>query len=83
MFLKDPSERPSASEALEHRWFQQDEAILKELLNLNKKCARATLLPQDPALEEAHAIIILTRTAQSTQNRLYLDHYFWVIATST
>lgn len=36
MLERDPAQRPSAAEALKHQWFQQDEAILKELLDLNK-----------------------------------------------
>jgi serine/threonine protein kinase len=36
MLEKDPVKRPTASEALQHPWFKSDEAILIELLNLNK-----------------------------------------------
>lgn len=36
MLCKNPLQRPSAAEALQHQWFKEDEAILKELLQLNK-----------------------------------------------
>ncbi len=36
MLGRDPLLRPSAAEALVHPWFKQDEAILRELLELNK-----------------------------------------------
>lgn len=46
MFEKDPLKRPSASEALQHAWFKSDEAILGELLNLNKLvCTNDPLVP--------------------------------------
>jgi serine/threonine protein kinase len=39
MLSKDPKERVSTKEALNHAWFNEDQSIIQSLLTLNKKLA--------------------------------------------
>lgn len=45
MLSKSPQERPTAAQALKHKWFKKDEAILKELLRRNEEVCSKLKIP--------------------------------------
>jgi hypothetical protein len=66
MLEPDQKKRPTASEALSHQWFKQDEVVIKDLLNFNQTlCRREKSLGGMPLMNAPSEVSPVYRSSNS------------------